>query len=227
MTAPRCLGGNGSVCVSRPGAAVLVAAIVIVLVLALSSSEAPSVVGLTLDQAQQLAAKAGMTVDVTAQIPSFDKPAGTILEQAPDPGIASEDNVLRLTVSREPIPVTVTEIKDQLPTLLDGKTSTTWRTELYKSAAFGNLKNGVGLDFTLAGEATIIEIVSTVDGWKGQLRQDTSSGSQASIATLDGTSNQIITLRQPISAGRIWITKLTELTTGRYGVELSEIRFYK
>ncbi len=220
-------------------AAVLVAVIVIVLVLTLSGNGAPSVVGLTLDQARQLAADAGMQVEVTAQIPSFDKPAGTVLEQAPDPGVSSDDDVLLLTVTREPTPVAVTTMKDydpegdqtehpkQLPNLTDGKESTSWSTELYKSASFGNLKSGVGLEFTLAEPATIIEIVSTVDGWKGELRSDGSSGSEASIATLNGTANQIITLREPLGAGRIWFTKLTEITNGRWGVELSEIRFYK
>ena len=221
-------------------AAVLIAVIVVVLVLTLSGSGAPDVVGLSLDQARQLAVDAGMQVEVTAQIPSFDKAAGTVLEQAPDPGIESDDGVLRLTVTRKPTPVTVTQMKDydpegdqtenpdQLPNLIDGKDSTSWSTELYKSASFGNLsKDGVGLEFTLGEPATIMEIVSSVDGWKGELRQDVSSGSEASIATLDGTANQIITLRDPLSAGRLWFTKLAELTDGRWGVELSEIRFYK
>jgi len=139
----------------------------------------------------------------------------------------------------KPAPVTVTEMKDydpegdqtenpdSLPNLTDGKESTSWSTELYKSAAFGNLKDGVGLAFTLDEPATIIEIVSAVEGWEGELRQDVSSGSEASIAKLEGKSTQIITLREPLSSGRIWFTKLTEITDGRYGVELSEIRFFR
>jgi eukaryotic-like serine/threonine-protein kinase len=222
------------------GAAVIIAIIVVVLVLTLGGGKAPNVVGLTIEQATQEATSAGLTVQVTAEIPSFDKPAGTVLEQAPDAGIKSDDGILRLTVSREPTPVKVTDIKaydpspgdgkendGQLPNLIDGKESTTWSTELYKSAAFGNLKEGVGFDFTLEGPATIVEVVSTVDGWNGEIRQDTSSGSEASIATLNGTASQIITLREPISSGRFWFTKLTEITTGRYGAELSEIRFYR
>jgi serine/threonine-protein kinase len=225
--------------VAAVSAVVVIAVIVIVLVLTLNGGAAPSVVGLPLAQAEELAAEAGMEVDVTAEIPSFDTDDGTVLEQAPDPGIESEDGILRLTVTREPTPVTVTEMKDydpegdqtenpdQLPNLTDGKESTSWSTELYKSAAFGNLKDGVGLAFTLEEPATIIEIVSSVEGWEGELRQDVSSGSEASIAKLEGKSTQIITLREPLSAGRIWFTRLTEITDGRYGVELSEVRFYR
>ena len=74
-----------------------------------------------------------------------------------------------------------TENDDTLHNLIDDKESTSWSTELYKSAAFGNLKDGVGLEFTLETPATIMEIVSTVDGWNGELRQDTTSGSAAKI----------------------------------------------
>ena len=221
-------------------AVVVIAAIVVVLVLTLSGNGAPEVRGLTLEQARQAAADAGMQVEVTALIPSFDKSAGTVLEQSPDVGIKSDNDVLQLTVTREPTPVKVTEIKAydpspgdgtendaDLPNLIDGKESTTWSTELYRSPAFGNLKEGVGVEFTLSGPATIVRIVSTVEGWGGELRQNTSSGSEAIIAKLDGKTSQILPLLQPISAGRIWFTKLVDLSGSRYGVELAELQFYK
>ena len=220
-------------------AAALIIVIVVVLVFALPGGGAPAVKGLTLDQARQLAADAGMEVEVADQVPSFDKPAGTVLEQDPIPKTSSDDNVLRLTVTREPTPVKVTSLKDvdpegdntenpgRLPRLIDGKESTGWTTELYRSSAFGNLKTGVGLDFTLEQPASIIEIVSPVEGWKGELLQNISSGPAARLATLNGDSTQIITLREALTSGRIWFTELTQLTEGRWGVELSEIRFYR
>jgi eukaryotic-like serine/threonine-protein kinase len=219
---------------------VLIAVIATVLALTLSGNPAPNVVGLTLEEARQKAADAGLKTNVTAEIPSFDKPAGTVLEQAPDPGIESDDGVLGLTVSRTPEPVQVTSMKaydpapgdgkennSQIPNLTDGKESTSWSTELYKSAAFGNIKDGVGLQFTLAESASIIEIVSSVDGWKGELRTSPSSDSPTTIAALDGTANQIITLQQAMDSGLVWFTQLVQLTDTGYGVELSEIRFYK
>jgi eukaryotic-like serine/threonine-protein kinase len=222
------------------GALAVLAVVVVVLVLTLTGGGAPEVVGLSLDQARQLAADSGMQVEVTAQIPSFDKSAGTVLEQSPDAGIKSDNGVLQLTVTREPTPVKITEIKpydpspgdgkendDQLPNLTDGKDSTTWATELYRTATFANIKDGVGLDFTLADQATIMEIKATVDGWKGELRQVTSTGSEASVATLKGSTSEIVPLREPISSGRIWFTKLAPLTETRFGVELQEIQFYK
>jgi serine/threonine protein kinase len=219
-------------------AAALIIVIAVVLILALPGAGAPAVVGLTLDQARQLAADAGMKVEVADQVPSFDKPAGTVLEQDPIPKAKSGDDILRLTVTRAPTPVKVTSLKDvdpegdntenpgQLPKLIDGKESTGWTTELYRSTTFGNLKTGVGLDFTLEQPASIIEIVSPVEGWKGELLQNISSGPAARLATLNGDSTQIITLRETLTSGRIWFTQLAQLTAGRWGVELSEIRFY-
>jgi len=221
------------------GIALVIVALVLILVFTLRGEGAPSVVGLTLDQARQLAADAGMQVEVTSQVPSFDKPAGTVLEQDPAPELSSEDGVLRLTVTREPTPVKVSQLSDydpegdqaenptKLKNLTDGKESTSWSTELYRSSAFGNLKTGVGIEFTLEDPATIVEIVAAVEGWRGELQQIVASGPPASVAELDGTSKQLITLREPITSGRFWFTELTQITDGRWGVELSEIRFYK
>jgi len=199
----------------------------------------PAVQGLTLDQAKELAADAGMTVEVASEVPSFAEQAGIVLAQDPAPEAKAEDDVLRLTVTREPTPVAVTELKDYDPegdetenpdtlsNMIDGKESTSWTTELYRSASFGGLKSGVGFDFTLEEEATIVEIVSPVEGWRGELLQSISSGPAARLATLDGDANQIITLRETLTAGRMWFTELAPLTEDRWGVELSEIRFYR
>ncbi len=226
------------------GLAAIVALIVIAVVLlaVFSGAKAPDVVGLTLDQAQKKAEDAGFQVNVSDadQVPSFDKPAGTVLEQDPAVGGKSDDNILHLTVTRTPIAVKVSKVQDVdpegdghenhdlLPNLTDGKKSTSWTTEFYKSATFGSTgKTGVGLDFTLAEPATIIEISSAVEGWSGELLQNVSSGPGARLATLDGKSTQIITLGQALTSCRIWITQLTELTSSRWGVDLSEVQFYR
>jgi len=114
-----------------------------------------------------------------------------------------------------------------LPHLIDGKDNTYWSTEFYLSSSFGHLKTGVGVDFTLESPATIVEVDSPVKGWKGDLLPKTSSGVGTKIATLDGVAVQRITLQQPITSGRIWITQLVELKPGRFGVQLDELRFYR
>ena len=119
-----------------------------------------------------------------------------MLEQDPLPEAKAEDDVLRAhrhqgarRRSRS------TEIEDydpegdndgesrtSCPSSSTARRAPAGRTELYRSAAFGDLKTGVGLDFTLEEEATIIEIVSPVEGWKGELLQTISSGGAARLA---------------------------------------------
>ncbi|MBN1319781.1 MAG: serine/threonine protein kinase [Thermoleophilia bacterium] len=220
-------------------AAIAAVAVALALVFTLTGGGAPAVLGLKVDQAKVLAEQAGMTVEVTDEVLSLDREADVVLEQDPEPEKKGRDDVLRLTVTREAIPVEVASLDDadsegdnvenpdKLPNLIDGKESTVWTTELYRSAAFGDLKTGVGIDFVLEEEATVVEIVSAVEGWKGQLLRFTSSGGMAQVERLDGEYTQIITLQSGITKGRVWFTQLTKLTENRWGVELSEIRFYR
>lgn len=225
------------------GGLVAVAVVVVVIVLVVTqtgSSGAPLVKDRTLAEATVLAEEAGMTVEVTEKVPTFDKEADIVLSQDPIEGGQSDGDVLRVTVSREPVPVTVskivtvdpegdnTENDDKVGNLIDGKESTSWTTELYKTASFSGIKTKVGLSFTLEEEATIIQIISPVEGWKGQLLDNTSANSGAKLDDLEGKESQIIVLRQSISQGEFWFTELTKLTDSeRYGVEIREIKFFK
>ena len=91
-------------------AAILVLVVLVLLLLAFTGGGAPAVVGLTLDEAQVLAEEAGMEVEVGSQVATFDEEAGTVLEQDPAPDQSSEDDILRLTVAREPELVGVVQI---------------------------------------------------------------------------------------------------------------------
>ncbi len=221
-------------------AAVIVVIVAIVLLFTLTGGGAPAVVGLTLDEASLLAEEAGMEVEVAAQVATFDEPTGIVLEQDPIPEEPSEDGILRMTVARQPDPVQVIEISDYdpegdneenpqlLPRLTDNEETSGWMTELYRSATFGNIdKTGVGLDFTLEDEAFIIEILSPVEGWRGELLQKVESGPAARLASLDGNTSQIITLRDGLMSGRLWFTELAEISDGRWGVDIAELRFYR
>jgi hypothetical protein len=114
-----------------------------------------------------------------------------------------------------------------LPNLIDNNPKTSWKTESYKSKTFGGIKTGVGLDFTLEGTATIIVIDSKFEGWKGQVMPIVSGKAGKAIATLNGTTQQIINLSQGVTACRLWFTQLTKLTATRWGVELTEVHFYR
>ena len=181
----------------------------------------------------------GLKTEVAQEIPDDSKDPGTILSQDPQPGEHPADGIVRVTVARKPILVTVTSVKDsdpegnnkenpdQVARVIDGKEDVSWATESYDTAAFGGIKKGVGLVFQLAEPATIVEVVSPDAGWKGELQEAGDDGTYTRVAELKGTHRQTLTLTQPIKSGRIWITGLVSAPDGRYWVRVAEISFFR
>jgi serine/threonine-protein kinase len=220
-------------------AAIVLLVIIVVPILTCGGGEAPNVVGMTLDDATQLARAAGLEV-VTEEIPSFDATAGTVLSQSPAEGIKSDDKKLYLSLAREPVQVQINLIDDYDPqgdnaenptltgALIDGDLATAWSTEGYKSPTFQGIpgKTGVGLVFALAEGATMVRISSSVNGWIGEVQMTTPEGGTSQVAQLGG--QQVVTWREPLSSGRIWFTQLAPLPDStKFGVVIAEIGFYK
>lgn len=225
-----------------------VAAIVGILIIAVAgwwllfgrSTEAPNLVGASLDQASATAAEVGLKVEVVEQVLDLDRAAGTVLAQEPASGEPVKGGTLQLTVTREPIPVTVTAIDDYDPEgddeerpdllsqLTDGSDDTGWQTEQYRNADFGNLpKTGVGITFKLDAPAKLLEVVSHSEGWAAEVQSLALDGTTTVVGTLTGLKRQVITFDQPLDSGRIWITKLAPGEGDRFDVQLAEIRFFR
>ncbi len=222
---------------------VILALGVIGLVLGLTlgrSVAAPDVLGLTLDQAKEVAAKSGYLVAVDKQVVALDVTAGVVTAQDPTAGATAENNTITVTVTRQPIPVEIARLMDVdpegdgeenpalLPALSDGKADTAWTTEAYKSSDFNGIKQGVGVAFDLDRPATVMKIVSSGDKWRGVLLATDESGSDLKeIATLGGSASMTIELPQPVRSGRIWITKLDKTESGEFQVSIFELAFYQ
>jgi hypothetical protein len=220
--------------------ALLTAAVAVCLLAsACSSGLAPDVTGLTLEQAQKAADKAGLKL-TESDVASF-LPAGTVLAQDPAPGAASTDGTLQITVGRDPIPVKITKLRSYdpdgdnrendaaLPKLYDGDQSTSWSTETtYRTPDFQGLgdKIGVGISFWLDEAATMLKIDYTLTGWEGEVQKVSSSDLPVALAQLG--QNQRVSWNEPITSGRIWFTRLTLLPDStKYGVIINEITFYR
>ena len=220
-----------------------VAVVVLALVLAGFSilhhpRRAPTLTGQTLDKAQQAATSGGFRLEVSNEASLTGVP-GTVVRQDPAGGEKIPQGVVKVTVLRMPTAVKIASVDDVdpqgdqserhdlLPLLTDGKDSTVWSTEQYRSAEFGGLKSGVGLLFKLSAPATIIEVVSPDSGWAAALQVQAADGSWKDLAALDGETKQVITLTKAISTGRIWITKLVDVGGGHFAVRLGELRFYR
>ncbi len=152
----------------------------------------------------------------------------------------SADGTIKVTVSRDPIPVQINRIMtydpagnerendSQLPNLTDGNASTSWSSERYVSPVFAGLglKTGVGLRFWLAEPATMIKISHSLMGWKGEVQKIEEGGLEVAVAQL-GDAEQVRWL-EPLSSGRIWFYQMAPMPDGdRNGVTIEEIAFYR
>ncbi len=224
------------------GAVVVTAVVLGAWALFWNTGTAPDLLGKSVDEAKSIAAAAGLKIEVDAEqqlVPGTA--AGTVVKQEPAAGAAVPQETVRVVVTREPTAVKLASLKDLdpegdkkenhdlLPQLIDGDETTGWSTESYKSAAFGNLKQGVGVAFELDSSATMLEITSPVPGWAGEVQAPDAGGQMTKVATLDGSNKQVVDLGRAVQSGRIWITKLAAdpKNEGRFNAQLSDLRFYR
>ena len=224
------------------GAGALVVLVVVIILTARSCGvdPTPELTGLTLNEATELASQAGLDV-VSTEVPDFSE-AGTVLSQSPMAGIKSETGSVELTVSRQPVPVQINFVRTADPdgddvendglvgNLTDNDSGTSWSTESYAAPDFAGPffpdKHGVGLEFSLADGATMLNIDYTLTGWSGELQALTSDDTAVAVAALG--SSQQVTWTEPLTTGRIWFTTLAQLPdSDRYGVIINEISFWK
>ena len=110
--------------------------------------------------------------------------------------------------------------------VLDGDTSTIWRTDTYRaSPVFAGIKPGVGLILTApsAVKATVLRLVGGLGGWTGRVYTATSSTPPATIAGWKPISAPFVArtvpMDIPLTGGAstlylVWITKLAPVATG-------------
>ncbi|GAB4244256.1 MAG: hypothetical protein Kow00129_03730 [Thermoleophilia bacterium] len=234
----------------RRGRAGLAAALLGVLIVASgllwlltgSQPEAPEVVGLTLEEARTAATEAGLDIVVSdEQVPALD-PGNIVVEQTPAAGQEAESGVLQVAITRPAESVAISEVEDldpegdqterpeQLSRLYDADPETAWTSEGYSTPSFGTTgKTGIGLHFRLTAEAALMRITSQNPGWQGDLQVPTPAGGWEPVAELTGQAEQTITLEEPSSEIRIWITSLPDKVgeDNYHRVGISEVGFYR
>jgi putative peptidoglycan lipid II flippase len=126
------------------------------------------------------------------------------------------------------------ENDDDVPLTFDGDPSTSWSTLEYRgSAAFGNLKSGVGIVYDLGSDQKLdsATLTTTTPGATVEVRTGNAAGGDldgfavAASGTLGATSD--LTFAQPVTTRfvLVWVTGLVSGPDG-YSADLSEVTFH-
>jgi serine/threonine protein kinase len=189
------------------------------------------VIGLALWIGNTLLSVTGSVDDNVGSTPS----GGGASSSAP----ASEEET---TAAGEPVQPTAAQVFDpfgdgependgDVPLSFDGDPATAWSTLNYRgSAAFGNLKPGVGVVYDLGSEQQLagVTVTSTTSGAAVEIRTGDSADGQlddyatAGSGTVDGTAE--FTFDEPATARYVlvWVTGLVEGDDG-FSADLAEV----
>jgi len=115
-----------------------------------------------------------------------------------------------------------------VPRATDGDPATRWESDRYNSAAFGGLKDGVGLVLDLGAEADVSSVALNDDGEGGSVSLLTATGlsldGSVPVATAAAGGAQVLTPAAPVRT-RFLIVWFTELPTtdGVFRAAVAEI----
>ena len=176
------------------------------------------------------------SVDQQGSTPSASAGASAGSASAPAPSSAAAP------VAGAPVPVSAAAIynpfgdgdpenDDDVARSVDGDPGTAWSTVTYRgSAAFGNLKPGVGVVYDLGSEQALagVTITTTLPGSTVEVRTGSAPTGAleafpvAATARLTGTDD--IALSAPVTARYVlvWVTGLTQVADG-FQADLAEV----
>jgi serine/threonine-protein kinase len=124
------------------------------------------------------------------------------------------------------------EHDDEVPQAFDGNPGTLWKTNGYKNADFGRLKDGLGIWFDAGEPVSLaqIKVLSTAGGWRGTIR----TSEDGATWSIPGPAEQMGTehVFQTSGTHRFWMLWITHLTTtpgigeaaNPFGVGITEIQ---
>jgi hypothetical protein len=124
-----------------------------------------------------------------------------------------------------------TENGASAPRVIDGDSTTEWRSERYDSPSFGGLgKTGVGLVIDLGQKSTVSQVIVEHRGTGGTLELRTATEATYEGSTLLSSvpmegNRLVITLSQPVDTRYLvlWFTRVTRQSTGENRLRVFEV----
>jgi len=136
------------------------------------------------------------------------------------PPAAAASARLKAMAAYDPAPGDGQEMNAQIPAATDGNPSTYWQTERYTTAAFGNLKHGVGLVLDAGKSIRLgsLTIKTPTPGFSAEIEAGSSSSGPFDVVSSDRTVADGTSFTLNVPTGRryyvIWITNLVKTDTG-------------
>lgn len=112
---------------------------------------------------------------------------------------------------------------------IDGDPSSFWFSYTYNRPDFGGLKDGMGLELTLAEEATVSGMTLHVNGTGGnaEIRATTADAPTQGELLASSTLSQdtVLTFAEPVTTSTlvVWFTELPTNAAGQFRIEVTEI----
>jgi len=112
---------------------------------------------------------------------------------------------------------------------IDGDPSTFWFSYTYNRPDFGGLKDGVGLELTLAEETTVSAVTLHVNGTGGNVEVRGTSGSSPAEGTALASGSlgpdTVLTFSEPVRTATVvvWFTELPTNAAGQFRLEVTEV----
>ena len=162
---------------------------------------------------------------------------GTVLDRAGldlgalVPGRADVDGSVQAEPGGELEPVSVTSVDPSGGSGFQARDGGGWRTQTYRSAEFGNLKEGVGLlvDLGTARELSAVSLTGATSGVSVELRASDAAAETArgsSVVDTAQTSGEVTVLEAgDAEAARYWLVWVTELAPvgDGFGAEIGDL----
>jgi serine/threonine-protein kinase len=136
---------------------------------------------------------------------------------------------LHAVTAYDPPPGDGVEDNGALSLATDGNTGTAWSTEGYATAAFGNLKHGVGIVLDAGSDVSLSSVTVRTDTPGFRAVVETGAGPSGPFETVSTPGTVEATSTIPLNPGTharyvlLWITSLSSDSGGRYHADVNEI----
>ncbi|ADG76584.1 conserved hypothetical protein [Cellulomonas flavigena DSM 20109] len=147
------------------------------------------------------------------------------VDEAPDPGVPPAIESVRTFDPTDPAGERVANVE----LTHDGDPSTFWFSYTYNNPAFGGLKEGMGLEVTLAAEAPVSGVTLNVNGSGGNVEvRATTASTPTEGAALGGGPlgpETVLDFEEPVTTSTLvlYFTELPTNAAGQYRIEVTEI----